>query len=156
MSNFMGLIFAIILGILVTVLSLVLIGKGYSDYKLKTEVTSKLNQVREIQVAISAYNAEKSALKLGNFNPEENVNGLNVFQPIIDSGFLKPIINEDIVDFRWFFNRNILNIQQKLGDDENSLEKCKMLNFRNNGTDLELEPPTCESNPDNLICCVSI
>ena len=143
-------IIAILFSALVVLAFTYWLGSTMDDRKPEILATETINRMNNIDSALQIYKAEKGRITLGDFNRDTNPTGMPVFKPLVEEGYLM----EQALETSWDYDPQTGNVQKYLGEDEMAKRSCAMVNHMRHQTPEDLEPPTCDNNPNNLSCCL--
>tara|TARA_B100000073_G_scaffold348228_1_gene365814 strand:- start:378 stop:836 length:459 start_codon:yes stop_codon:yes gene_type:complete len=144
-------IIAIIFSASVVVAFVYWIGETMENRKPEILATETINQMNNVDSALQIYKSEKGKVVLGDYNETTNPNGTPTFKPLVDEGYLK----KSALDLNWNYDTQNGYVQKTLGKDELAKKACSRINHMRNGTPEDLEPPKCDNNVNNLLCCLN-
>ena len=126
------------------------IGSTVEDRKPEILATETINKMNNIDSALQIAKSEKGEIVLGDYNSETNPNGTPVFQSLVDDGYLK----KEALDNSVNYDAKLGKTKKILGNDELAKRACSKINNMKHGTPIDLLPPDCSINPNNLSCCL--
>lgn len=150
MKNLITIIIAIFVSGLIVTAFRYLFGDSFKERTPDVMAINTINKVNEIDAAIQIYKAEHGQLLLGDYDPVTNPTGTPTFQALVDEGLLK----EDALKNNWGYAASEGLVQRNLGTDEMAEAECSAINHIKHKTPKDLAPPSCESNPLELSCCL--
>lgn len=153
MNNLIGILFAIILGAIAVVLTIVYFGSGYADQSVSAKAQRTVNTSAEIELALMAYKAENGVIHLS-----DPASGLPSLQPIIDAKLLKQDVNNAQLasELEWKYDETSESVQKLLGSDaegDGAENECREINRLRHDTPITDPIPDCATNTLKLSCC---
>lgn len=126
------------------------VGETVDDRKPEILATETINQMNNIESALQIAKSEQGKIVLGDYDSNTNPNGIPVFQSLVDDGYLKKSALDDSINY----DKELGKTKKVLGKDELAKRACSKINNMKHKTPIDLLPPDCSINPNNLSCCL--